>query len=110
MSATHKLIYFSDAIFLGGAEEYLKVLVPGMNREKYQPRVALTRRPETRSLAEFFEREQIAVDFVETHSKSQFWLPFGAVYPGSWPPSIWLLNWPRGNGPAFERRNWSRRF
>lgn len=70
MSATHKLIYFSDAIFLGGAEEYLKVLVPEMNREKYQPRVALARRPDTQSLAEFFEKQQVAVDFVETHSKS----------------------------------------
>jgi O-antigen biosynthesis protein len=70
MSVTHKLIYFSDAIFLGGAEEYLKVLVPEMNREKYQPRVALTRRPDTQSLAEFFQRRQVAVDFVETHSKS----------------------------------------
>jgi 2-oxoglutarate ferredoxin oxidoreductase subunit alpha len=31
MSVAHKLIFFSDAIFLGGAEEYLKVLVPEMN-------------------------------------------------------------------------------
>ncbi len=70
MSATHKLIFFSDAIFLGGAEEYLKLLVPEMNREKYQPRVALTRRPDTQSLVEFFEKRHVAVDFVETHSKS----------------------------------------
>jgi len=70
MSPIHKLIYFSDAIFLGGAEEYLKVLVPEMNREKYHSRVALTRRPETQSLADFFERQHVAVDFVETHSKS----------------------------------------
>jgi O-antigen biosynthesis protein len=70
MSASHKLIYFSDAIFLGGAEEYLKLVVPEMNREKYQPRVALSRRPNTQSLVEFFEKRQVAVDFVETHSNS----------------------------------------
>jgi glycosyltransferase involved in cell wall biosynthesis/GT2 family glycosyltransferase len=70
MGTTHKLIYFSDAIFLGGAEEYLKLLVPEMNREKYEPRVALTQRPDTQSLAEFFEKRDVAVDFVEAQSRS----------------------------------------
>ena len=70
MSAPHKLIFFSDAIFLGGAEEYLKLLVPEMSREKYQSRVALTQRLDTQPLAEFFKKQNIEVDFVETHSKS----------------------------------------
>ena len=70
MSAPHKLIFFSDAIFLGGAEEYLKLLVPEMSREKYQARVALTQRLDTQPLAEFFKKQNIEVDFVETHSKS----------------------------------------
>ena len=70
MDARHKVIYFSDAIFLGGAEEYLKLLVPQINRECYEPRVALTDRPKILPLAEFFGREGIPVDFVETHSKS----------------------------------------
>ena len=34
MSEPQKIIFFSDAIFLGGAEEYLKLLIPGINREK----------------------------------------------------------------------------
>jgi hypothetical protein len=70
MDARHKVIYFSDALFLGGAEEYLKLLIPKIDRERYEPRVALTYRPEILPLADYFALENIAVDFVETHSKS----------------------------------------
>jgi glycosyltransferase involved in cell wall biosynthesis/GT2 family glycosyltransferase len=70
MDLRHKVIYFSDAIFLGGAEEYLKLLIPRIDQDRYEPRVALTYRPEILPLADYFARENIAVDFVETHSKS----------------------------------------
>ncbi len=70
MDEPNKVIFFSDAIFLGGAEEYLKLLVSEINRQKYQTRVALTKRPDIFPLAEFFERNGIDVDFVESHSKS----------------------------------------
>jgi len=79
MSEPQKIIFFSDAIFLGGAEEYLKLLIPGINREKYQPRVALTQRPNTLPLADFFQKSQIQVDYVETHGRSpltNFLVPF----------------------------------
>jgi glycosyltransferase involved in cell wall biosynthesis len=70
MMAPHKIIFFSDAIFLGGAEEYLKVLVTEINPEKYSPRVALPLRPATQPLAEFFRSRGIPVDFVESHGKA----------------------------------------
>jgi glycosyltransferase involved in cell wall biosynthesis len=79
MSEPQKIIFFSDAIFLGGAEEYLKLLVPGISREKYQTRVALTQRPNTLPLADFFQKAQIEVDYVETHGHSplsNFLVPF----------------------------------
>lgn len=67
MDEPQKIIYFSDAIFLGGAEEYLKLLVPEIDRERYPARVALCDRPSTRLLAEFFQQLNIPVDFVESH-------------------------------------------
>jgi O-antigen biosynthesis protein len=67
MDEPQKTIYFSDAIFLGGAEEYLKLLVPEIDRERYRARVVLCDRPATRPLAEFFQQLKIPVDFVETH-------------------------------------------
>ncbi len=69
MSASQKIIFFSDAIFLGGAEEYLKALVTQINLEKYSPRVALPLRPATRPLADFFISRGIPVDYVESHGK-----------------------------------------
>jgi O-antigen biosynthesis protein len=67
MDEPQKTVYFSDAIFLGGAEEYLKLLVPDIDRERYQARVVLCDRPATRPLAAFFQHLKIPVDFVETH-------------------------------------------
>ncbi len=69
MSAPQKIIFFSDAIFLGGAEEYLKVLVTQINPEKYSPRVALPLRPATGPLADFFLSRGVPVDYVESHGK-----------------------------------------
>ena len=66
MDQPQKIVYFSDATFLGGAEEYLKLLVPEINREHYQVRVVLCARPATRPLVEFFQQLKIPVDFVET--------------------------------------------
>jgi hypothetical protein len=78
MDEPQKTVYFSDAIFLGGAEEYLKLLVPEIDRERYEARVVLCDRPATRPLAEFFQQLKIPVDFVETHGAavpfSQRWL------------------------------------
>ena len=51
MDEPQKTVYFSDAIFLGGAEEYLKLLVPEIDRERYEARVVLCDRPATRPLA-----------------------------------------------------------
>jgi glycosyltransferase involved in cell wall biosynthesis/GT2 family glycosyltransferase len=67
MDEAQKIIYFSDAIFLGGAEEYLKLLVPEINRQRYLPRVVLSPTPATLHLAEFFEKQAIPVDLLETH-------------------------------------------
>ncbi|MFN8005673.1 MAG: glycosyltransferase [Terriglobia bacterium] len=78
-SEPQKIIFFSDAVFLGGAEEYLKLLIPGINREKYRPIVVLTQRPNILPLADFFQKCQIQVDYVETHGRSplqNFLFPF----------------------------------
>ena len=72
MLEPQKVIFFSDAIFLGGAEEYLKLLIPGIDRGKYQIRVALTQRANTLPLADFFQKAKIEVDYVETHWSSSF--------------------------------------
>ncbi len=56
MDEPQKIVYFSDAIFLGGAEEYLKLLIPEIDRERYQARVVLCDRPATRPLAKFFQQ------------------------------------------------------
>ncbi|MCI0418485.1 MAG: glycosyltransferase, partial [Acidobacteria bacterium] len=70
MDEPQTIIYFSDAIFLGGAEEYLKLLIPEIDGQRYQPRVVLSDRPATQPLAEFFQQRNIPVDFVETHGPS----------------------------------------
>jgi glycosyltransferase involved in cell wall biosynthesis/GT2 family glycosyltransferase len=70
MSVPQKIIFFSDAIFLGGAEECLKILVTQIDRGKYSPRVALPNRPATQPLADFFQARGIPVDFVESHDKA----------------------------------------
>lgn len=70
MDEPQKIIYFSDAIFLGGAEEYLKLLVPEINRERYLPRVALSSSPAVQPLARFFEQQAIPVDFLKPQDSS----------------------------------------
>ncbi len=72
MESSQKIVFFSDAIFLGGAEEYLKLLVPELDRVRFQTRVVLSARTATRPLADFFEQHGIPVDFVETHRASPF--------------------------------------
>lgn len=67
MDDPKKIVYFSDAIFLGGAEEYLKLLIPELDRERHQPRIVVSPRPAIQPLAEFFQRQSIPVDFLETH-------------------------------------------
>ena len=79
MDEPQKTVYFSDAIFLGGAEEYLKLLVPEIDRERYQARVVLCDRPATRPLAEFFQQLKIPVDFVETHGPTPLHNFFAAL-------------------------------
>jgi O-antigen biosynthesis protein len=70
MDEPQKIVYFSDAIFLGGAEEYLKLLIPEIDRERYLPRVVLSPRPAIQPLVQFFEKQGIPVDFLETHDLS----------------------------------------
>jgi hypothetical protein len=79
MDEPQKTVYFSDAIFLGGAEEYLKLLVPEIDRERYEARVVLCDRPATRPLAEFFQQLKIPVDFVETHGPTPLHNFFAAL-------------------------------
>ena len=79
MDEPQKTVYFSDAIFLGGAEEYLKLLVPEIDRARYDARVVLCDRPTTRPLAEFFQQLKIPVDFVETHGRTPFHNFFAAL-------------------------------
>jgi glycosyltransferase involved in cell wall biosynthesis len=66
MRDAQRIIYFSDAIFLGGAEEYLKLLIPEVHLEGFVCRVVLSPRPAIDPLAEFFERQGIPVDRLET--------------------------------------------
>ncbi len=70
MDGPQKIVYFSDAIFLGGAEEYLKLLIPELDRNRHQARVVVSPRPAIRPLAEFFQQQNIPVDYLETHSPS----------------------------------------
>jgi glycosyltransferase involved in cell wall biosynthesis len=70
MDEPQTIVYFSDAIFLGGAEEYLKLLIPEIDRERYLPRVVLSPRLAIQPLAKFFEKQGIPVDFLETHHPS----------------------------------------
>ncbi|MEW5975371.1 MAG: glycosyltransferase [Acidobacteriota bacterium] len=79
MAGPCKVVFFSDARFLGGAEEYLKLLVPEIRGQDYQVRVVLTPRSQVEPLAAFFRSDGIPVDFVETQSSSplrNFWNPF----------------------------------
>jgi O-antigen biosynthesis protein len=70
MNEPQKIIYFSDAIFLGGAEAYLKLLIPEINQERYLPRVVLSPAPAISPLADFFIKQGIHVDHLETHHPS----------------------------------------
>ena len=72
MGTPYKVIYFCDAIFLGGAEEYLKLLVPEISQGHFQTRVALSQSKEISSLANFFECQGIPVDYIDCYSKSSF--------------------------------------
>lgn len=72
MGTPYKVIYFCDAIFLGGAEEYLKLLVPEISQGHFQTRVALSKSKEISSLAKFFECQGIPVDYLDCYSRSSF--------------------------------------
>ena len=66
MVTPYKVVYFCDAVFLGGAEAYLKLLVPEIPQEEYQPRVALSPLPQVAPLVRFFEDHGIRVDEVDS--------------------------------------------
>ena len=57
-----KVVYFCDAVFLGGAEEYLKLLVPEIPPDRFQASVVLSRATNIAPLARFFEYRGITVD------------------------------------------------
>jgi glycosyltransferase involved in cell wall biosynthesis/GT2 family glycosyltransferase len=70
MRTPYKVIYFCDAVFLGGAEAYLKLLVPEIPHDQYQPRVALSPLPEMAPLARFFKDRGILVDELDSANRS----------------------------------------
>ncbi len=72
METPYKVVYFCDAVFLGGAEAYLKLLVPEIPQEEYQPRVALSPLPQIAPLARFFDDRGICVDEVDSANRSPF--------------------------------------
>ena len=65
-----KVVYFCDAIFLGGAEEYLKLLVPEIPPDRFQASVVLSRATNIAPLARFFEYRGITVDYFDSFSSS----------------------------------------
>ena len=70
MGKPYKVVYFCDAVFLGGAEAYLKLLIPEIPQDQYQPRVALSPIREMAPLARFFEDRGIVVDYVDCSNGS----------------------------------------
>ena len=70
METPCKVVYFCDAVFLGGAEAYLKLLVPEIPQQEYQPRVALSPLPQMAPLAQFFDERGICVDEVDSANRS----------------------------------------
>ena len=70
MKTSHKVVYFCDAIFLGGAEEYLKLLVPEIPPDRFQISVVLSPATNIAPLARFFEYRGITVDYFDSFSSS----------------------------------------
>ncbi len=70
MGTPYKVVYFCDAVFLGGAEVYLKLLVPEISQDLYEPRVVLSPIPEIAPLARFFEDRGIIVDYIDCSNRS----------------------------------------
>ena len=70
MGTPYKVVYFCDGVFLGGAEAYLKLLVPEILQDQYQPRVVLSPIPEIAPLAQFFEDQGIVVDYIDCSNRS----------------------------------------
>src|SRR4029079_1752380 len=79
MNDQQKIVYFSDAVFLGGAEEYLKSLIPEVDRDRYVPRVVLCPGPAISPLVEFFRVRGIPVDLLASHDTSPLRNFFGAL-------------------------------
>lgn len=72
ISKKRKIIYFTDAVARGGAEEYLKMLALGVDKGKYEVRVALPEREATKSLVDEIKSDGIDVDFVETSNQAPY--------------------------------------
>ena len=71
-----KIIYFTDAVARGGAEEYLKMLALGVDKGKYEVRVALPEREATKNLVDEIKSAGIDVDFIETSNQA----PYRSLY------------------------------
>jgi glycosyltransferase involved in cell wall biosynthesis len=47
----HRIVYFSDAPWFGGAEKYLLLLAAGLNREEFRPELIMNRNPRLEAFA-----------------------------------------------------------
>lgn len=91
-----KLIYFTDTVAYGGAEEYLKILAMGVKSE-FKTTVAMPKRDGTKELVEEIRDAGIDVDYIETSNtkpRQSLWNSF--LYFLKERPDIvhFILTWP----------------
>ena len=62
------IIFFTDTIGIGGAEEYLKILALGVNKEKFNIRIAIPENKGTEEFVNDLRSKGVRIDFINKYN------------------------------------------
>lgn len=62
------IIFFTDTIGIGGAEEYLKILASGLNKEKFNVRIAIPEHEATEEFVNDLRSIGVRIDFINKYN------------------------------------------